>query len=76
MTGLDYSTYDNIHCDFVLHNLYHSGTANTNNDKKYENKEDYYQRYIKKLKYIIDEKDVEYWNIKKSSFFVGFKKFW
>lgn len=37
MTGLDYSTYDNIHCDFVLHNLYHSGTANTNNDKKYEN---------------------------------------
>ena len=45
-------------------------------NKKYENKEDYYQRYIKKLKYIIDEKDVEYWNIKKSSIFVGFKKFW
>lgn len=45
-------------------------------NKKYENKEDYYQRYIKKLKYIIDEKDVEYWNIKKSSIFVVFKKNW
>lgn len=45
-------------------------------NKKYKNEEDYYQRYIKKLKYIIDEKDVEYWNIKKSSIFVGFEKIW
>jgi len=29
--GLDYNVYKNIDCDFVLHNLYHSGTANTQN---------------------------------------------
>jgi len=29
--GLDYNVYKNVNCDFVLHNLYHSGTANTIN---------------------------------------------
>lgn len=32
--GLDYNIYKNINCSFVLHNLYHSGTANT---KDFEN---------------------------------------
>lgn len=27
--GLDYNVYKNVECDFVLHNLYHSGTSNT-----------------------------------------------
>ena len=30
-TGLDYNVYKNKKYDFVLHNLYHSGTANTQN---------------------------------------------
>ena len=41
---------------------------------KYNYEKDYNERYIKKLKYVIDEKDVDYWNIKKCSIFVGFKK--
>ena len=27
--GLNYNVFENVECDFVLHNLYHSGTANT-----------------------------------------------
>ncbi len=34
--GLDYSVYKNVRCDFILHNLYHSGTANTQNFENYE----------------------------------------
>lgn len=41
---------------------------------RYDYEKDYNERYIKKLKYVIDEKDVEYWNTKKCSIFVGFKK--
>ncbi len=41
---------------------------------RYDYEKDYNERYIKKLKYVIDEKDVEYWNAKKCSIFVGFKK--
>ena len=41
-------------------------------DNKYTNDKEYYERYIKKLKYVIDEKNHDYWNIKKSSIFVGF----
>ena len=41
-------------------------------DSKYNNDKEYYERYIKKLKYVIDEKNNDYWNIKKSSIFVGF----
>ena len=41
-------------------------------DNKYNTDKEYYERYIKKLKYVIDEKNNEYWNIKKSSIFVGF----
>lgn len=41
---------------------------------RYDYEKDYNERYIKKLKYVIDEKDVDYWNTKKCSIFVGFKK--
>ena len=41
-------------------------------DNKYTSDKEYYERYIKKLKYVIDEKNHDYWNIKKSSIFVGF----
>lgn len=41
-------------------------------DNKYNTDKEYYERYIKKLKYVIDEKNNDYWNIKKSSIFVGF----
>ena len=41
-------------------------------DNKYTNDKEYYERYIKKLKCVIDEKNHDYWNIKKSSIFVGF----
>lgn len=41
---------------------------------RYDYENDYNERYIKKLKYVIDEKDVDYWNTKKCSIFVGFKK--
>ena len=41
-------------------------------DNKYIMDKEYYERYIKKLKYVIDEKNRDYWNIKKSSIFVGF----
>ena len=41
-------------------------------DNKYTTDKEYYERYIKKLKYVIDEKNHDYWNIKKSSIFVGF----
>lgn len=41
-------------------------------DSKYNNDKEYYERYIKKLKYVIDEKNNDYWNIKKNSIFVGF----
>ena len=42
-------------------------------NKTYDNDIDYYKRYISKLKLIIEEKDVDYWNINKCSSFVGFK---
>lgn len=42
-------------------------------NKTYDNDVDYYKRYIAKLKNIIEEKDVDYWNINKCSNFVGFK---
>ena len=41
-------------------------------DNKYTSDKEYYERYIKKLKYVLDEKNHDYWNIKKSSIFVGF----
>lgn len=41
-------------------------------DNKYTNDKEYYERYIKKLEYVIDEKNHDFWNIKKSSIFVGF----
>ena len=41
-------------------------------DNQYNTDKEYYERYIKKLKYVIDEKNNDYWNIKKSSIFVGF----
>ena len=41
-------------------------------DNKYTTDKEYYERYIKKIKYVIDEKNHDYWNIKKSSIFVGF----
>lgn len=31
-TGLDYSVYDSLDFDYVVHGLYHSGTANTRKD--------------------------------------------
>ena len=41
-------------------------------DNKYTTDKEYYERYIKKIKYVIDEKNHDYWNIKKRSIFVGF----
>lgn len=41
---------------------------------KKEVEEDYYKRYINKLKYVIDEKNSEEWNTKKISSFVNFKQ--
>ena len=34
-TGLNYEVYKNASFDYVLHNLYHSGTANTREEKEY-----------------------------------------
>lgn len=35
-TGLDYEVFNNAEFDFVLHSLYHSGTANTKENEKYK----------------------------------------
>lgn len=34
-TGLDYNVYNNSQFDYVLHSLYHSGTANTRKNENY-----------------------------------------
>lgn len=43
-------------------------------NNKYKVDLEYKERYIKKLKYVIDEKDVDFWRLKKCSSFVSLKK--
>lgn len=37
-TGLDYNVFADAKFDYVLHSLYHSGTANTRSDPQYDSK--------------------------------------
>ena len=66
-TGLDYNVYKDVDCDFILHNLYHSGTANTQTvvNKKQETNLLNFAEHCKAKKiplYLcnIEKKDVNY----------------